>query len=513
MLDQFIESISKGYSLKGDYIILGAAMLNGEASADAQIKLPLKMFTRHGLIAGATGTGKTKTLQLIAEKLSEKGVPSFVMDIKGDLSGVAVSGTSNPKIDERYQKLGLKWEPHGNPIEFLSISKEPGFKLKATLLEMGPVLFSRMLELNDTQTGIVSLIFKYCDDKNLPLLNLEDFKTTVNFLCNEGKNELKENYGSIPTSSTGIILRKIIELEQQGAEAFFGEPSFDVMDLIRTDHNGKGYINVFRLTDLQSKAKLFSTFLLSLLAELYEVLPEEGDLEKPKLCFFIDESHLIFNGASKALLEQIETIIKLIRSKGVGVYFITQNPQDIPAPVLSQLGLKVQHALRAFTAKDRRDIKQTAENYPTSTFYKTDEVLTSLGIGEALVTGLNEKGSPMPLAATLLCTPASRMDILDPEELSKLVNQSKIAAFYNREIDSESAHEILKKKIATEYQVEELEEKKIPERTSKRAEKSTFEKALSNPTTRSLANTIIREVTRGLMGILGLKKTASRARR
>ncbi len=507
MVDQFIESISKGYSLKGDYIILGAAMFNGEAHDAAQIRLPLKMFNRHGLIAGATGTGKTKTLQLIAEKLSEKGVPSFVMDIKGDLSGVAVAGTNNPKIEERYQKLGLAWEAHGNPIEFLSISNEPGVKLKATLLEMGPVLFSRMLDLNDTQAGIVSLIFKYCDDKNLPLLNLEDFKTTVNFLSNEGKNELKENYGSIPTSSTGIILRKIIELEQQGAEVFFGEPSFDVMDLLRTDGNGKGYINIFRLTDLQSKPKLFSTFLLSLLAELYEILPEEGDIEKPKLCFFIDESHLIFNGASKALLEQIETIIKLIRSKGVGVFFITQNPQDIPAPVLSQLGLKVQHALRAFTAKDRRDIKQTAENYPTSNFYTTDEVLTSLGIGEALVTGLNEKGIPMPLAATLLCTPASRMDILTNEEINAIVKQSKIAPFYNRALDSESAHEILKKKIKAEAKEVEADEKIPTQPTSRRAEKSTFEKALSNPTTRSLANTVIREVTRGLMGILGLNST------
>jgi DNA helicase HerA-like ATPase len=379
-MEEFKKHITSGYTCKGDSIILGTAILNKNAVPETHIKIPLRAMNRHGLIAGATGTGKTKTLQVIAEALSEKSVPVLLMDVKGDLSGIAQPGKNHPKIEERQAKIGIPYNPHGFPVELLSLSEEKGIRLRATVSEFGPVLFSKILELNDTQSSYVSMIFKYCDDKGLPLLDLKDFKKVIHYVTNEGKKEIQESYGRISSSSLGTVLRKVIELEQQGADLFFGEKSFEVDDLLRIDENGLGIISILRLVDLQDRPKLFSTFMLSLLAEIYSSFPEEGDLDQPKLVIFFDEAHLIFDEASKALLNQIETIIKLIRSKGVGIYFCTQNPTDIPDAVLSQLGLKVQHALRAFTAKDRKMIKLTAENYPLSDYYKTDEVLTSLGI-------------------------------------------------------------------------------------------------------------------------------------
>jgi len=376
--EDFFSHISSGYTCKGDYIILGGAMLDGEAVADAHIKIALKTLNRHGLIAGATGTGKTKTLQVFAEQLSLKGIPSLVMDVKGDLSGVARPGKENDFITNRHAKINLPYTTMGFPAELLTISEQNGVRLRATVSEFGPVLFSRILDLNDTQAGIMSIIFKYCDDNKLGLIDLKDIRKVIQYLTGEGKEELEKEYGAMSTASTGVMLRKIIELEQQGAERFFGEESFDVRDLMRRDSNGHGYINVIRLTDIQDKPKLFSTFMLSLLAEVYSTMPEKGDQPKPELMIFIDEAHLIFSQASKVLLEQIETIVKLIRSKGVGVYFITQNPMDVPSPVLAQLGLKVQHALRAFTAKDRKEIRLTAENFPLSEYYKTEEAITSL---------------------------------------------------------------------------------------------------------------------------------------
>jgi DNA helicase HerA-like ATPase len=382
--DDFLQEIKEGYTFKGESIILGGAMLDGVCQSETFIRLPLKMFNRHGLIAGATGTGKTKTLQIIAEQLSAYGVPSLVMDVKGDLSGIAAKSPGHPKIDERHEKIGLPFIPGTSPVEFLSLSEEKGIRLRATVSEFGPVLFSKILGLNDIQTGIIAVIFKYCDDNDLPLLDLEDIKKVMQFISNEGKVEIEANYGNISTSSLGTILRKIVELEQQGADRFFGEPSFDVADLCRKNDAGKGIVSVLRLTDIQDKPKLFSTFMLQMLAEIYTTFPEEGDVDKPKLVLFIDEAHLVFDEASKALLDQIEVIVKLIRSKGIGVFFITQNPDDIPDEVLSQLGMKVQHALRAFTAKDRKAIVKAAENYPLSDFYDTDQVITELGIGEAL---------------------------------------------------------------------------------------------------------------------------------
>lgn len=510
--EKFIQSINEGYTFKGETITLGAAILDKEVLTGTHIKLPLKTMNRHGLIAGATGTGKTKTLQLITESLAAKSVPVVVMDIKGDLSGVAKPGTANPKINERMQHIGLQWNPEGNTIEFLTISAEKGTRLRATTSEFGPVLFSRMLELNETQSSLVSVIFKYSDDKQLPLLDLADMKRLLQYIQEEGKAEFEASYGKVSSSSLGIILRKIVELEQQGANQFFGERSFEAEDLARCDSNGRGVISVIRLIDMQQKPKLFSTFLLSLLAEIYATFPEEGDLDQPKLVIFIDEAHLLFNEASDALLSQIESIIKLIRSKGVGIFFCTQNPNDIPNVVLSQLGMKVQHSLRAFTAKDRKDIKLISENYPMSEYYDIDDLLTSMGIGEAAVTVLSEKGNPTPLAATLLCAPRSRMDILTPAEIDEIISGSKIAAKYNEVIDRESALEILNKKIeehAAEQQKEAAEKVEAKTKTGK-TEKSTVEKVLTSTTAKQVGRTVAREVTRGLLGILGIGGTRTK---
>jgi len=506
--EKFAEEIKNAYSFKDDFITLGGAIFDGECINNSFINIPLKTLNRHGLIAGATGTGKTKTLQVITELLSSKSIPVLVMDIKGDFSGIAKPGTTNPKIEERHNKIGLSYTPEGFPVEFLTLSEEKGVRLRATVLEFGPVLLSKILELNDTQASFVSLIFKYCDDTQLPLLDLKDFKRVLQFISNEGKAEIEKHYGSISTTSIGTILRKVIELEQQGADKFFGEKSFEVDDLVRVDEQGRGIISIIRLVDLQDRPKLFSTFMLSLLAEIYSSFPEEGDVAQPKLVIFIDEAHLIFKEASKALLEQIETIIKLIRSKGVGIFFCTQNPTDVPASVLSQLGLKVQHALRAFTAKDRQMIKLTAENYPTSEFYKTDEMLTSLGIGEAAITALNEKGAPTPLAATLLRAPQSRMDILSDNEIDELVKSSRLVSKYNETIDRESAYELLNRKLEVstkdkEFTLPKYETPKQP-RGRPKEEKSTFEKVLTSSTTKQIGNTVVRELARGILGVLGL---------
>ncbi|HRG02107.1 MAG TPA: DUF853 family protein [Bacteroidia bacterium] len=500
---KFIQSIQEGYTTKGDFIFLGSAILDGIPQKEAKVALPLKTLNRHGLIAGATGTGKTVTLQIIAENMCAKGIPVLMMDLKGDLSGIAKPGSSNPKIEERHASIGIPYIPNGSSVEFLTLSKENGAKLRATISEFGPVLFSKILDLNDTQSGIVAIIFKYADDKKLPLLDLKDFKALLNHLTNEGKEEIKKNYGNVSSASVGTILRAVIELESQGADSFFGERSFEVTDLVRQDSYGKGIASIIRLTDIQDKPKLFSTFMLCLLAEVYQTFPEAGDIEKPKLCIFIDEAHLIFKEASKALLDQIEAIIKLIRSKGVGVYFCTQNPYDIPETVLSQLGLKVQHALRAFTEKDRKAIKKTAENYPISEFYKTDELLTSLGIGQALVTALNEKGIPTPLAATHLRAPMSRIGVLSSEEIHQIVSSSSIATKYNEVIDRESAFEILSAKLnstAEENNEEKPQEKKKPAKE----EKSTIEKLSENTMVRQVGRTVMKEVARGLLGVLGL---------
>jgi len=496
--EKFIEIINKGYQTKGDAIIIGAAMLEEETLTNCFVKIPLKTVNRHGLIAGATGTGKTKTLQVFAENLSENGVPVLLMDVKGDLSGLAKASPGHKKIDERHEKIGLSFIAKGFPVEILTISEQNGSRLRATVSEFGPTLLSRILDLSDVQAGIVAILFQYCDDNKLALLDLKDFKKILQYATQEGKSEIEKEYGRISTASTGSILRKIVTLEQQGADLFFGERSFDVNDLTRISDDGRGVISILRLTDIQDKPQLFSTFMLQLLAEVYSNFPEQGDSDRPELVIFIDEAHLVFENASKTLLDQIEGMVKLIRSKGIGIYFVTQNPKDIPADVLSQLGLKIQHALRAFTAKDRKAIKLAAENYPISNFYNTAEELTKLGIGEALVSALDEKGRPTPLAKTMLRAPMSRMDILSDEELNNLISSSKISSKYNEVIDSESAYEILNAKI---------------EKINKEEKVVKNKKKRSSQSRRSTINPVLKVLTsatfiRGVFGVLNkyLKK-------
>ncbi|HNU56864.1 MAG TPA: DUF853 family protein [Flavobacteriales bacterium] len=507
--EEFSAIMQAGYATKGGHLVLGGAIHTGEVPTGCRVTIPLRTMNRHGLICGATGSGKTKTLQVIAEQLALNGVPVLLMDVKGDLSGLAAPGSSNEKIAARHARLALPYEPSAMPVELLSLSDEPGARLRATVSEFGPVLLGRILDLNDTQQSVLTLVFKYCDDNQWALIDLKDLRRVLQFVTDEGKEEIKKQYGQVSPATVNIILRKLIEIEQQGADRFFGERSFEVEDLLSTN-DGKGVVSIVRLTDIQDRPKLFSTFMLCLLAEIYNTFPEVGDPEKPKLVIFIDEAHLIFNTAPKALLDQIETIIKLIRSKGVGVYFCTQDPSDVPESVLGQLGLKVQHALRAFTAKDRATIKKTAQNYPLTDFYDTEALITSLGIGEALVTALSEKGTPTPLAHTLLRAPVSRMDILSDLEIGGLVARSRIASKYNEVIDRESAFEILEERLKRKLK-DEAGPAPAPERERKvREEPSTLEKVSKNTMVRQLGNTLLREFTRGLLGMLGVKPTRSR---
>lgn len=503
--DEFINIVKTGYTFKGESFRIGSAMLDKSVVENAEISIPLRTMNRHGLIAGATGTGKTKTLQMLAEGLSDASVPVLLMDIKGDLSGIAAAGTVNEKITDRYKLLHLDYKPSSFPVDLLTLSQQKGARLRATVSEFGPVLLSRILGLNDTQGGIVAMIFKFCDDTKLPLLDLKDFVKVLQYVSGEGKAELEKTYGKISTTSTGTILRKVIELQQQGADIFFGEKSFEVDDLMRIADDGRGMISIVRVTDLQDRPKLFSTFMMQLLAELYASSPEEGDLDKPKLVMFIDEAHLIFQEASDALLQQIETIIKLIRSKGIGIYFCTQNPMDVPASVLGQLGLKVQHALRAFTAADRKVIRQTADNYPETEFYKTEDLITELGIGEALVTILNEKGIPTPLVHCMLCTPRSRMDILSESEIDQIVAGSKISGKYNQVIDSESAYELLNAKLQDAAErTEEIKKQQQLEKEEKRSAPKKEKGFFDDPTVKSMTRTAGNTIVRSLLGALGL---------
>ncbi|MCS6916501.1 MAG: DUF853 family protein [Chitinophagales bacterium] len=507
---KFLDVVKEGYSFKGESFLLGGALLEGEIVPGAQVRVPFRTLNRHGLITGATGTGKTKTLQVIAEQLSEASIPVLLMDIKGDMSGLAAAGTQNEKIAERCRLLELEFKPTAYPVELLTLSEQKGTRLRATVSEFGPVLISKILGLNDTQSGLVAMIFKYCDDHQLPLLNLQDFIKVLQYVSKEGREELEQTYGNISTTSTGTILRKVIELQQQGADRFLGEPSFDLDDLMRISDDGRGVLSIVRVTDLQDRPKLFSTFMLQLLAELYASCPEEGDLDKPKLVMFIDEAHLVFQEASAALLEQLETVIKLIRSKGIGIYFCTQNPNDIPAAVLAQLGMKIQHALRAFTAADRKAIKKTAENFPETTFYQTEDLITQLGIGEALVTLLNEKGIPTPLVHCMIRPPQSRMDILTDAEIDMLVAKSAIAAKYNKVIDNQSAYELLTEKLREAAErTRELQQQKQTESGNAKKHKSLLDDPVIRSMTRTAGNTIVRS----LLGALGLGGRPRRSRR
>jgi DNA helicase HerA-like ATPase len=500
---RFIESINKSYELKGPSIFLGTGVLDKEILRDARVNLSLRMMNRHGLVTGATGSGKTRTLQLIAEQLSTAGVPVFIPDIKGDLSGLATAGVSNDKIIERAEALGINYIPTGFPVELYSLSGKLGAQMRATVTEFGPILLGKILELNDVQTGVLNVVFKYADDKNLPIVDLNDLKKVLTYLSEgEGAKEIKNDYGKISTSTSGTMLRKIVALEQEGVNQIFGERSFDINDLFeKTD--GQGVISILNVSDLQNKPSVFSTFMLALLAELYQSLPEAGDLDKPKLIFFIDEAHLLFKDASKAFMEQIEQVIRLIRSKGVGIFFCTQLTQDVPLTVLSQLGNRVHHVIRAFTPNDVKALRETIKTFPRSDFYNMEEQFTQLGTGQAFITVLNEKGIPTETVVTHLVPPSSVMGPLAENEYKTLLKNSEIYRKYGEMVNPESAFEMLEERMQRHRQ---KEDEKVERSTGRsRREKSTLEQVLQS----SAARQVGRELVRGVFGMLFGKTTRS----
>ena len=449
-MDQaFIQAMQTGYALDEPALTLGSPMLGGEVASQVQVRMALAMVNRHGLIAGATGTGKTKSLQLMAGQLSDAGVPVFISDIKGDVTGIAAPGdATDTRLQARVASLGMTYRPEAHPVEFLSFSGQLGATVRASLHSFGPLLLSKVLELNDTQSAVLTLVFRYCDDNQLALLDLADLRTTLQYLGSDAGKAALADYGGMSDATLGVLLRDLITLEASGAAKFFGEPEFDVLDLMRTTPDGKGIVSVLELSDVMDQPQLFSTFMLWMLAQLYHVLPEMGDLPKPKLAFFFDEAHLLFDQASKPLLDQIELTARLIRSKGVGVYFSTQAPTDVPDAVLAQLGNRVQHALRAFTPNDADALRKASRTFPSSTFYpQVDQVITSLGIGEALVTVLAPNGVPTPLAATRLEPPDSLMGALDAATFQGLVASGSLRAKYGTPVDPQSAREIITARI------------------------------------------------------------------
>ena len=507
MDSKVIDGARAAFPSAANTVTLGAVIHNGECHPEPLVAIPISMMNRHGLIAGATGTGKTRTLQLITEQLSAAGVPVFVADIKGDLSGLGAPGVANDRITARATETGYGWQAASFPVEFLSLTGAKGAQLRATVSSFGPLLLSKVLDLNATQSSVLSLVFKYCDDKGLLLLDFADLRAVLQYLTGDGADELKA-YGGMSKATVGVLLREMIELETQGAEKFFGEPEFELDDLLVVERDGRGLVSVLELSDVQDKPQLFSTFMLWMLATLYHELPEVGDIDKPKLAFFFDEAHLLFDNASKALLDQIQQVVRLIRSKGVGVYFITQSPKDIPEEVLGQLGHRVQHALRAFTPDDDKALRAAARTFPKTTFYDIEETLTTLGIGEALVTVLTPKGVPTQPFATRLIPPASTMGSLP--DFDAAVARSAQVKGYAQAIDRESARE----KLAARVNPASMPQQETSARDSgvsgappvpaspaaRRGKESAgaFEQIMKSPVARTVAGAI----TRGLMGAL-----------
>ena len=491
-------------------ITLGAVVHEGAIDPRPLVRLPLSMMTRHGLIAGATGTGKTKTLQLMAEQLSAHGVPVFLADVKGDLGGIAMVGEKSARVDERVGATGYGWQPSAFPVEFLSLTGATGGQLRATVSSFGPLLMSKVLGLNETQASVLSLVFKYCDDKGLLLLDLSDLREVLQYLTDDGAADLKD-YGNMSKATVGVLLRNIIGLEQQGADKFFGEPAFDLDDLFSVERDGRGLVSVLSLTDVQDKPALFSTFMLWMLAELYATLPEVGDVDKPKLVFFLDEAHLLFEDSSDAMRDEIEKVTRLIRSKGVGVFFITQHPRDIPVTVLGQLGNRVQHALRAFTPDDEKQLRATARTIPKTDFFDVEAILTSLATGQALISTLTVKGTPTLPFACHLEPPSSRMGPLTPAELAPrlLTPQAKK---YAVAVDRESAREVLEARHAAAEKAEEVAAESAPVPGGARGGKAVREEAgvlgsfLRSPVGRSIAVAVAGTLTRTLLGALTGKR-------
>lgn len=500
--EKFIESITKSYNTSGSSIYLGAGIYQGEILADAKVNLPLKMMNRHGLVTGATGSGKTRTLQLLAEQLSAAGVSVFMPDMKGDISGMAKEGAANDRIIERATALGIHYAASGYPVELYSLSGKLGAQMRATVTEFGPVLLSKVLELNEVQSGVLMILFKYADDKELPIVDLNDLKKVLNYLTDgPGAAEIKNDYGKISSATASTILRKIVALEQQGVDQLFGEKSFDIDDLFEKV-DGRGVISLLNVSDVQSQPAIFSTFMLALLAELYQGLPEAGDLDKPKLIFFFDEAHLLFKDAPKAFMDQIDQIIRLIRSKGVGVFFCTQVTQDVPANVLAQLGNRVHHVIRAFTPNDVKALKETIKTFPRSEYYDMEQQFTQLGTGQAFITVLNEKGIPTETVVTHLAPPSSFMGPLTQQEYQANLDGSSLNKKYKETVDPRSAFEMLEEKMQSAKKAEEeTQQQKEEARTSgrpARKEKSTFDEVLSSPVTKQIG----RELVRGVFGML-----------
>jgi DNA helicase HerA-like ATPase len=502
--DGQLDTIRTGYAFTGPALELGAAVVDGTAHPDVPVRIPLSVLNRHGLVAGATGTGKTKTLQLMAEQLSAGGVPVFLADIKGDLSGIASPGETSDRTTERATEVGQTWVGTAFPTEFLSLGGNgAGTPVRATITSFGPVLLSKVLQLNSVQESSLGLVFHFADSAGLPLLDLKDLRAVLQFLTSdEGKGDLK-NLGGLSSATAGVILRNLIALSDAGADAFFGEPEFDTKDLLRTTADGKGIVTCLELPSVQDKPVLFSTFLMWLLADLFTDLPEIGDPDKPKLMFFFDEAHLLFDGASKPFLDSIQQTVRLIRSKGVGVFFVTQTPKDVPSDVLAQLSNRIQHALRAFTPDDAKALKATVSTFPTSG-YDLGQLLTQLGTGEAVVTVLSERGAPTPVAWTRMRAPQSLMAPSPEATVSAAVSASALNPKYATAVDRQSAYEMLAAKLAQPGAPATTAGSAGPARAPK-PEDSTVEKVLKSSAfkslTRSAATVIGREITRSIFGV------------
>jgi len=500
----FLDDVRAGFPTE-NALVLGAPMRDGAIDPEPLVRVPLGMLNRHGLIAGATGTGKTRTLQLVAEQLAVAGVPVFVADIKGDLSGLAIPGRPHPKIDERAAATGQDWQPTGFPVEFLSLTGKLGAQLRATVSSFGPLLLAKVLGLNDTQASVLTMVFRYCDDKQLLLLDMSDLRTVLQYLRDEGAGEL-ESYGGMSKQTVGVLLREMIELEAQGAEQFFGEPEFDLEDLMQVDRDGRGVISVLELSDCQDRPALFSTFMMWMLARLYLDLPEVGDAPKPKLVFFLDEAHLLFDGASKAFREQVEQVVRLIRSKGVGIIFVTQSPKDIPADVLGQLGNRIQHALRAFTPDDEKAMRAAARTFPKTPWYDIEELLTTVGTGEAIVTVLTPKGAPTMPVATHLIAPSASMTPLADDELQRRIGVSQQVKRYRDTLDRESARELIEARLRASAAAAPIGVEDTPAATASRSRSrssrtepaSGLEKLLKTRTASNMGTQLVRSA----MGLL-----------
>jgi uncharacterized protein len=448
--DALLAHLRAGYEIDEPTVVLGRPLtpdLHGTVN-DVYVQAPLRSLNKHGLIAGATGTGKTKTLQVFAEQLSRAGVPVFLADLKGDLAGLGVESPGHPKIDERMAAMDLPWTPESFPVELLSLTGAVGAQIRVPLSDFGPLLLAKVMDCTPTQQSVLQVVFRFADEEGLALLDLIDLIEVLKYLTSPAGRDVQSQYGGMATSTLNVLLRMAMELDSQGAEQFFGEPEFDVADLLRT-RDGKGVVSVMNLTDVQTKPKIFSTFMMWLLGELYETSPEVGDPDKPVLVFFFDEAHLLFEGASKALTEAIELTVRMIRSKGIGVFFVTQAPTDLPDSVLGQLGNRVQHALRAFTPQDQQAMRRTADTFPVSEHYDVRGALQQVGVGEALVTVLGRRGSPTPTVPTRLVAPVSTMDVVDDATVAQLISGGDLQDRYAEVIDRESAAEILTARLAT----------------------------------------------------------------